>query len=260
MKLKLAINNRNQIIAILGGLALLFVVLGSWLPTSCPVVRKWLASCPTSSGPLSFPRTNSEREIKRIPHQAVYSDRLEVSVKSEEKRNKTRVYFQHLDTAGGVVSMLQLQNADGTFKDLSLITHRGLINLSWPTIVTSDARLFQKEPTYETIDQLITSLPAKEKLGADAAAAALYNLQPDQYTPIEKLITVDNFDYVLTTFTPGTGMDGLWRGFEHSYDFSTVSLNDTGEYTLIIRIIQGYSIDDAFRVSTVHVDYGKSNQ
>lgn len=243
----------NKLVTLLGGIVLLGLFLSAWIPQPCPVLRKAIFGCPAHQAERIL--TPAETELERIPHQDVTEPNAIFSVKSQEYRATTRVYFYYRADLAHQTAVLRLRKKDNEFQDVALVTSPLLQNIAWPKSTEGELTLFVRNEATQPISDFLKNLPPANQLLVDNAAARLSNLSPTQYTPLEESDTLtDQIRYILTTYTPPK-TNGTWREFSHVLDAGTAVPVD-GQLQWMIHLVSTTSTpDEPFRIGTVHVDY-----
>ncbi len=229
----------------------LFVLL-SWIPRSCPVIRKVLIGCPT---PHLATLTPAEQELARIPHQVITGTSATFEVKSDLERQRTRLLFTFQAPADDQIT-LYVENKGGRVP-VTLVTHPLLVGLDWTRLASSQPTSSLYMRAGSTSITALAGLAALKadggRIAADAAAARAYALTSGSYLPLEQLTSLDNVDGILTTYAPPLP-DGTWWDVEREYDLSSIepSENDT-----LLFSLERSNTMEAMRLGEVHVDYRK---
>jgi hypothetical protein len=236
-----------------GGLLLLAIVLGGWIPRDCPYFRQALSSCPSAH--LVAPETIEQKELARVAHQDITGNMAIFSVKSQDFRGTTDVKFDFWTDTTVEKAYLQVKKASG-YVFIALITHPLLTSLNWPRIGNSEPpmSLYQRSETYSSIDQFKANLPDKSLLAVDSIIARDWGLQPNQYTDLDNLTSLEGINYIITSYVPST-TDGSWKYYEQVFDTSTAAVSPTGaiDWAIYKPIVTTASIP--FHLGTVHIDY-----
>lgn len=249
--MKLRILN-DKIITVGGGFFLLALVLSSWFPQPCPLLRSKLGNCPQSK-PNTLPPTEEQKEVARFPHQEITNDYLFIDVKAQAYKKQTNVHFYYQTDLSKFIAYLQLKKPSG-FEDMSLVSHPVLADLTWNSISTPEFHLFQRDPHYDSLDDFLTHLPAASKLAADPIVARRFNLQDSQYTPLDPLENLDAISYVFTTFAPPT-KDGKWLFFNQTFDAESAEVTKEDKLIWALRMPANASRQNKVLVSTIYVNY-----
>lgn len=230
------------------GILLVGLVVGSWVPSSCPLLKKALMGCP--AGTLA-PRSAADLELSRIGHETIEAQAAFFTAQAEEQRGRTQVQFYYQSDANQVAS-LAFKKGD-FYQVIGLVSHPLLTDLTWNSISSPDVRLYQRELRVETLDGASASTYSPSVLAADQAAARFLGLRAGQYRQLEDLTSLEGIDAILTTFAPAS-KDGSWRQYRHSFDLSDATANADGKLQgqLLLPGIEGHS---PFQIGTVHVDY-----
>lgn len=248
--------NRNiaeKIGVLIGAIILLGILLSGWFPRSCPLLRQALSACPSAH--LVVPLTNEEKELSRIGHEDIPGNTALFSVKSQDFRGTTDVKFDYWADLKVEKAYLQVKK-NGAFSALALITHPLLVDLTWARIGNSGPpeSLFQRTPTYDSIDAFKANLPPAKEVAVDTIIAQHWHLQPSQYTDIDSLSNLDGINYVMTTFVPPVS-DGSWKFYNETFDTQDALVSPTGTIDWAIYKPINNSATIPFHLGTVHIDY-----
>ncbi len=265
---------KQKIIVYGGGAVLLLLMIGSWVPRDCPLIRQVISPCP-GTRIANSPETSTERDIARIPHQVVDRDLVEFSAKAQEYRKTTELRFSYrgkLDTSTAYLAMKVgtdlAKEPNGTtvvptpsvgktaIEKIALVTHPLLFNLNWSryTSTQPNVTMYQRNERYIDIAALQQSLPPAKELAVDSIIAKRWNLDYTQYTPFDDLTNLNGINYVITSFTPPTP-DGVWLEYRQTFDLQQAYVNKDGmiEGMLILSNVRG--TDPSFLLSSVGIDY-----
>jgi len=259
MKLTSPIN--DKFIALCGGAILLAIVISSWVPQPCPLLRRAMIGCPAALKPYAkVPATVEEQEIARIPHQEIPSQIAYFSPKSDDTRNETSIGFLFREQNLNVHPIVFLQAKEGgQFVDLALITHPLLENLTWPATGDGHYRLYQRELTIENVNDITKNLPPAGQLAADTAAARHFNLAGEQYQNLENLSSLDGISYILTSFQPPVPNGASWKTFRQTFDLTAATPDAKGNLNFAIRI-PSYAEGQSFLLGTIGVDFARADR
>ncbi len=266
---------KQKIIVYGGGAILILIMIGSWLPRSCPIVRQIIAPCPVSRI-ANTPETSVERDIARIAHQVVDRDLVEFSAKAQEYRKTTEIRFSFRgdlsksiaylaakvstdavsEPNGKTVTPTPSTSTKTAIERLALVTHPLLTELDWARFTSTqpNVSMYQRTEQFETIDQLQQSLPPAKELAVDSIIAKRWNLDYRQYTPLDELVSLDGIKFVVTSYTPNTP-DGGWLQYRQTFNLQNAYITKEGmiEGMLILSNVQ--NTNPAFLISSVGVDY-----
>ena len=233
-----------------GGVFLALLVILSWVPQSCPVLRHALVGCP---GPRLAFQSAEEKEINRIPHQDIRTSEVNINVKPQENRQKTRVTFAYQAPEGTQATLLI--DAGNERQEIATITHPLLKDIPWSRLSNKapDASLFTKdEVASSSIQTYLASQP--NKVVADVAAVKAFALPAGTYVPLTEAKTLDDQSAILVSYLPPT-KDGTWFWFEQEFNISSYQPNSEGNLQFFIRLNEAVSEAAPFRLGEFHVDY-----
>lgn len=247
------------------GLLLAFI-LASWLPPKCSLINKYIVGCPNKE--RISQETPEQKELSRYPYSKIDRANIDFAVDAQDYRKESAIRFavrDEKDTNGTIppyIMTLKYKTQD-SFQPINLIYHPLLNSLDWPVISNSDDRLYQNPNhiTYpqDTEWQVIVGDFSKltkngNRFAADQSAANRYNLSASQYIPLETLNTLENIDYILTSYKP-LYRDNSWLLFDRDFD---LSLADTTNNQLQFMIdIANFDSQKPILLSQVHIDYRK---
>jgi len=255
------INVTDKVISIVGGCFLLVLVLSSWFPSSCPLMRKVAIGCPTNDLYVPIPQTPAEQEISRIPHQTVPSSIAYFSPKSDTTRNQTSIGFEFRELDTSIHPTIYLQAKEGSsFTDIALVTQPLLASLTWSAATDGiNYRLYEKSMTYSTIGVFMANLPPSSKLAADDVAARRYGLKTNQYQDIETLKNLDGISYILTSYQPPEPDGSTWHIFRQTLDLSLATPDANGDLNLALRI-PSYIPRQTLFLGTIDIDFARADR
>lgn len=248
------IQRRRDVLTItLSGIFLFGIILGGWLPRSCPLLRQWIASCPSTS--VSTAQTPEERELQRVPHQTIDRDLVEFTTKSQEYRGTTEVKFTYRPDRNHHRAYLGIRVKNHQ-RQLALITHPLLSKLTWQrySVVQPNITLYQRTERYPDIDHIQTSLPPAQELAVDSIIAELWKLDPRQYTLLDSLTSLDGINYIVTSYTPPLP-DGSWLHYSQTFDTSDAYVNADTNMEWRIYVPDANKGSVPFLMSSVAIDY-----
>lgn len=246
-------HSRDKTISTIGGIILIGIVLSSWFPRSCPLLRQTFNACP--AGPRVEEPTAEEKEIKRIPHQEVKVGLATFTAKAEKDRHTTSVRFFYRGDLKNELAFLEIRKSGG-YADLAIITHPLLIDIKWSSIYKDGFRLYQKDSTYTNIEDFLNNLPAKHQIAIDSVAAKQYKINSGNYTLLDNLSSLDQIGYILTSYTPPT-KDGSWYAYDQRFDLQDAAVNNLGNLEWAVYLPNTASSRQPFLLSTVHIDYAQ---
>lgn len=238
---------------IIGAVLILSFMLSGWFPRSCPLLRQALSSCPSAH--LVVPLTQEQKELGRIGHEDIPGNTAFFSVKSQDFRGTTDVKFNYWADLKVEKAYLEIKKAHG-FVNLALITHPLLADLTWSRIGNAEPpqSLYQRTTTFDSIDSFKAKLPPAKELAVDSIIALQWNLQPDQYTNLDDLTSLEGINYIMTTYTPPT-VDGSWKFYNETFDTQDAKVSSTGTIDWAIYKPINKSATIPFHLGTVHIDY-----
>ena len=246
----------EKFIVFSGGTLLLLILIFSWFPRSCPLIRQGIIGCPNTL--LEVPThiaTPQENAISSIAHRSITSSIGFFSVTGNQTKNpSTKVDFDFLTDLNKQTVYLQFKNAENNYIDVSLVNSPLLHNLKWPSITNPEVRLYQNKNTYNSIDAFLQTLPKQNSLLADDAAANYLKLQPGSYTPFESVSSLDGFDYIITTYHPPL-IDGVWSLYQHTFQPGIIPELDKPNVSGAIRLSPTPENASDFLLGTIHINY-----
>jgi hypothetical protein len=231
---------------------LIGVVGAGWFARSCPLLRQWLSSCPTTAvGHL----TPSEEENARFPHQVIEKDVVEFSTSAQDYRKTTEVKFYYKGDRSHQIAHLAVW-ADNHLEELALITHPLLANLQWSRYSRTQPNetLYQDTERYTSTDDIRSHLPAAQELAVDEIIAQQWHLTAQQYQPLETLTSLNGIHYVVTTYAPPTP-NGSWNYYDQTFDTTDAHIDEKNQLNWMILLPDVKNGAEPFRMTTVHIDY-----
>ena len=244
----------DRLITAIGGIFLFTLVFSSWMPRSCPLLRRAIVGCPASTAPR--PQAIGGLETDRYANEPIHTDKTYFSVDAGNSRKETAISFHYLPQGSGNVATLAVRMAEGD-RPIALITHPLLEGLAWPALKSSSLTLYQKAAAFASLDAFKGALPGAGALAADSAAARSAGLALGKYVPLETLKSLDGIGYVLTTYVPGE-QDGRWRLFRQSFDLTSIQTAPDGKLQGAIVLESAPPADKPLLLETVHVDFRSS--
>jgi hypothetical protein len=196
-----------------------------------------------------------EQENNRIPHQPIATSFADFNALAQTEREKVAISFPYRGDLANQAIYLQVRTSEN-YQTVAVVSHPLLVSLTWPSISdTDDFRIFQKNGQFETIDEALHNLPSKAEVVADTVAATHFNLHPDQYTPLEDLITLNGVTLIFTSYTPST-KDGGWMDYYHTANLSAATVDGNNKIQGIIYL-PNITKEHPLLLGTIQVDFNK---
>jgi hypothetical protein len=240
----------------IGGSFLALLVLSSWFPRSCPLLKELITSCPQTTDPTKL-LSPSQKELNRIPHAVIAKETVDFSVPAQPNRQATQVRFTYRGDLTKQYAYLKVVERTGE-RNITVVNHPLLYKLEWSRISTTlpNVSLYQREASYQDIQSFRASLPPKNQFVADSIIAKEWQLTEEQYTPLDFLTSLDGFSYIATTYAPPE-VDGSWYKFSQTFDLSNAFVDGISGNIKWFLKLPGNSADaqEPFRMSTVNVGF-----
>ena len=140
---------------------------------------------------------------------------------------------------------------------IALITHPLLVDLKWQRYSSTlpNVSMYQRTEKFTDPLELKANLPAAKTILVDSIIAKAWGLLDNQYTLLDTATSLDGINYVVTSYSP-LGVDGTWRTYRQTFDFSKITVDESGSLFFLIYapdVLQRSSTP--FLLSPIHVDY-----
>lgn len=239
----------------IGGGLLLLLVLSSWLPRECPLLRDLITSCPQEQDPTKL-LSPTIKELNRIPHQVITKETVDFAVPAQPNRSATQVRFSYRGDLTKQFAYLKVVETTGE-RILTIVSHPLLYNLDWPRTSTTqpNVSIYQRDASVEDIEAFKLSLPPKAIFAADSVIASEWGLREDQYTLLDTLTSLDGISSIATTYAPPE-VDGAWYKFSQTFDLTNAFVDGiTGNIKWFLKLPGNTGEGEPFRMSTVNVGF-----
>lgn len=138
-------------------------------------------------------------------------------------------------------------------RDEYMVYHPQLQNLSWQYIESSDQlRLYQKTPTYQTIDDFLQNPPPANQVAADLLLTTKYP-QLNQSTTLGKLIDLNTTDYILTRHKPPLKQSDTYL-YQNTINTQQARLNTHNEIQWIVKTPLA-TAENPYLLGNIHVEF-----
>ncbi len=151
------------------------------------------------------------------------------------KRNQTQVSINYSMADYPHVMHLDLVVPDGSSAVTRLVTHPLLTSLQWEHIESDGIRLYQKNKSFQTIEQFASKPPLGKTILADEALILTTAYKGLNAKPLNEFATLDGIDYILTTYVPSQPL-GNGQRYQTVLDASSALVNLKNELVWHIRI------------------------
>ena len=239
----------------LGGSLLVALILSSWLPRSCPLLKDLITSCPSQVDPTTL-LSPQIKELNRIPHQDIYKETADFAVPAQPNREATQIRFTYRGNLEKQFAYLKVVEKTGE-RVITVVNHPLLFKLDWPRISTTlpNATIYQRNQTYTSIDEVKSNLPSKAFFALDSVIAREWNLNPEQYTLLDTLTTLDGIETIATSYIPPEP-DGEWYKFSQTFDLTNANVDGiSGNLKWFLKLPGNSTEGEPFRMSTVNVGF-----
>ncbi len=151
---------------------------------------------------------------------------------------------------------LSLKTDPNTTEVIVLVDHPIFNQLDWPYITNDQLTLFQKQTTYQTIEDFLQN-PPKESVITDPHLAYQSQFSQLKTVPLSTDLDLDQYNYLLTTYKPAYQDQGFTM-FETIVDASNGTL-DKDQQMLWKLDIPKIGPDNKLYLGEVHVDYRQTS-
>jgi hypothetical protein len=202
------------------------------------------------------PQTQQQPQSDNITWKQVPSQFAMFFGESFINRSHTHVYMpikfsNQIETAWFILTNVQDTNTLTHF----LISQPKLMTLNWSKINTGPVYLYQRVPTFDSIDSLLKNPPAATKLLIDSQ---LYGHKPYQNlkaTVLNESTNLDSFDYILTTFNQSRTEQNVIY-YENVIDASTAAPNKNNRLGWQVFVEQA-SETNPYYIGEPHIGYSQ---
>jgi hypothetical protein len=247
---------KSLLILTFGGSLLIALVLSSFLPRSCPLLRDLITSCPSEQDPTKL-LSATTKELNRVPHQDIFKETVDFAVPAQPNREATQIRFTYRGDLAKQFAYLKVVEKTGD-RVITVVNHPLLLNLQWPRISSTlpNVTIYQKEVTYSSIEALKASPPPKASFVVDSVIAKEWALLPEQYTLLDTLTSLDGISTIATSYTPPEP-DGAWYKFSQTFDLTNANVDGISGTLKWFLKLPGNSAEapEPFRMSTVNVGF-----
>jgi hypothetical protein len=133
-----------------------------------------------------------------------------------------------------------------------LISHPQLNSLDWPSTRSGAFTLYQRQPTYSTLEDFLANPPDLDRVLADAQAQHDFPELQDT-TGLNHPVNLDDYDFIVTNFTLPEYDNGAYYS-TLVIDASNAQVNDQNQIIWAIRAPDA-SEANPYRLGNIHVDY-----
>lgn len=139
-------------------------------------------------------------------------------------RDRTQVSFPFAFNGEPTHLWLGFEPEDVSQRTNILVSHPQLINLTWPVVENESLSLFQREPTYASVEEFLAEPPALDEVRIDSFLKWKYpQFEDAQVTDFD--IDMDKTNYILTTYRHWDSDQGVYY-FDQIVDASTAKIID----------------------------------
>jgi len=141
---------------------------------------------------------------------------------------------------------------DQSNRQVYLISHPQIMGLPWYPLQKDQFTLYQKQPTFNSVDDFINNPPDISQVAVDPGVQTL-TTRFDQATTTEGPLDLDKINYILTTFVPSTEKDGVYY-YQNIIDATGAAINSGNQIEWFIKN-PGADADHPYQLGNIKIDY-----
>jgi len=135
-----------------------------------------------------------------------------------------------------------------------LIAHPLLLGLTWPRVDKGAVRLYQKTPTYSSIDQFLKNPPDASKILVDRGVANTQGYSNLNATILSDQKSLEGFEYILTSFVPLIAKGDTFE-YENSLDASQANVHNNAIQWMLFA--PNNTKENPYSIGNIHIDYNR---
>jgi len=193
----------------------------------------------------------STQIVNSPTHNILTTEYAIIPVKSFNDRKNTKITIPFIPPKGQLEVWLSLRLNDEK-KMHFLMSHADLNQLDWDYVSNNNLTLFQKNKSYDSIDDFIQNIPVDSAIQADESLIEKYFQGYENAKPLDKKLDKNTVDYILTSYRPFY-FKNKWSVFETTIDATDAFIDKD---TLFMEFnIQGISEENPLAFEQIYVDY-----